>query len=175
MMSDIKNKWIKVLHNFLLYGVMFFYLMILFILLFHKKSIGSFQSVNLMPFRTIDSYLFNDDLIHESFVLSNILGNIIIFIPLGIYMTLVNRNKLILVNTILVTLLSLLVEIAQFIFAVGATDIDDIILNTIGGLLGVLLFHVISYLFKDKTKLAIEVIAPAGGIVAFAILFFMNR
>jgi glycopeptide antibiotics resistance protein len=139
-----------------------------------KKSLGSFQSVNLIPFYTIVNYMFNDNLLISTFALSNILGNVLLFVPLGIYVTLLNRNKSILVNTLLVTLCSVLVEVAQYALAVGSADIDDVIVNTIGGLIGVLLYRVIISLFKEKTRLAIAIIAPIGGIFAFVVLTIVN-
>lgn len=165
----------KIFHNILLYGVMFFYLLILFGVLFLKKNIGSFQSVNLIPFHTIGAYMFSDDIILKSFALSNVLGNIVIFVPLGIYATLLNKKKSIIVNTSVVALLSAGVEVLQFVFKVGASDIDDVILNTIGGLVGIILFQVIHVIFKSKTKLAIELLAPIGGVLAFLILIIINR
>lgn len=170
------NKISKIVfHNILLYGVMAFYLLILFVLLFHKKSVGSFQSFNLVPFGTISAYLFDNDIVLQSFALSNILGNIVIFVPLGIYAMLINRKKSMIVNTSLVALFSVVAEILQFIFKVGATDIDDVILNTIGGLIGVTLYKVIHFIFKSKTKLAIELLAPVGGVLAFILIIIINQ
>ena len=71
----------KLFLNIMFYGVMFLYALILFFLLFKKKSVGSFQTINLIPFRTIIDYLFNEDVIVRSFAFSNIMGNIAIFIP----------------------------------------------------------------------------------------------
>ena len=58
----------------------------------------------------------------------------------------------ILVNTVCVALISAVVEVLQYIFAVGSADIDDVILNTVGGLIGVSLFRVMELLLKDQTK-----------------------
>lgn len=165
----------NIFHNILLYGVMSFYLFVLFVVLFHKKSAGSFQSVNFIPFRTIGAYLFDDDIVLESFALSNLLGNIVIFVPLGIYAMLINKKKAIIINLSIIALFSASVEVLQFIFKVGASDIDDVILNTLGGLVGITIFKALHLIFKSKTKLAIELIAPIGGILAFAILLFINQ
>ena len=62
-------------------------------MLFKKKSVGSFQTINLIPFRTIIDYLLNEDVIVRSFAFSNIMGNIAIFIPLGIYIPLLINKK----------------------------------------------------------------------------------
>lgn len=172
MKADIKTK--NIIYNILLYSVMILYLVILFALLFQKKRIGSFQSINLIPFRTISGYLFSEDIILRSFALSNLLGNVVIFVPCGIYITLLNRNKSVIVNTSIIALLSALVEAAQFVFKVGASDIDDVILNALGGFAGVILFRLIYMIFKDKSKSAIALMAPIGAILAFIILILVN-
>lgn len=70
------------------------------------------------------------------------------------------------VNVCIIALVSVIVEIAQYLFKVGATDIDDVILNTLGGLLGILIFKLIYKFFKEKSRLAIEILAPTAGAAA---------
>ena len=162
----------KLFLNIMFYGVMFLYALILFFLLFKKKSVGSFQTINLIPFRTIIDYLFNEDVIVRSFAFSNIMGNIAIFIPLGIYIPLLINKKSIFTNSAIVALISLCVEIVQYILAIGTADVDDIILNTIGGLLGILIFKLVYLIFKDKSKVVITFLTPIGGVIAVILLFY---
>ena len=157
------------------YGVMFLYALILFFLLFKKKSVGSFRTINLIPFRTIIDYLFNEDVIVRSFAFSNIIGNIAIFIPLGIYIPLLINKKSIFTNSAIVALISLCVEIVQYILVIGTADVDDIILNTIGGLLGILIFKLVYLIFKDKSKVVITFLTPIGGVIAVILLFLLNN
>ena len=165
----------KLFLNIMFYGVMFLYALILFFLLFKKKSVGSFQTINLIPFRTIIDYLFNEDVIVRSFAFSNIMGNIAIFIPLGIYIPLLINKKSIFTNSAIVALISLCVEIVQYILAIGTADVDDIILNTIGGLLGILIFKLVYLIFKDKSKVVITFLTPIGGVIAVIFLFLLNN
>ena len=157
------------------YAVIFIYALILFVLLFHKRKVGSFRAVNLIPFREISNSLFSNDVIPKSFFWNNLLGNIAIFIPLGIYLTMLKRNKSIMVNTLIIALVSILIEILQFVFAVGVADIDDVILNSIGGFLGIILWKALFLFFKDKTNLVIDLVAPIGGGLAFFIIYLLNR
>lgn len=70
------------------------------------------------------------------------------FIPLGIVALLFIKNKLF--NYLQVFLYtSLFIELIQFIFKRGIFDIDDIILNTIGGFIGVYLTQ--KFLLKKKS------------------------
>ena len=142
---------------------------------FQKKSSRIFSIGNLILFHSIGAYLFSDDMVSRAFALSNLLGNIAIFIPMGVYLPLLIRRKSIFVNTVCVALISAVVEVLQYIFAVGSADIDDVILNTVGGLIGVSLFRVMELLLKDQTKKAVTILAPVGGIFSSLILFLVNR
>ncbi|WP_054767802.1 VanZ family protein [Lysinibacillus parviboronicapiens] len=61
-------------------------------------------------------------------------------------------------------LISVAVEILQYLFKVGATDIDDIILNGLGGFLGIVIYKILCKIFKDKVKYAIGFISIIAGI-----------
>lgn len=69
----------------------------------------------------------------------NLLGNIVCFMPFGFLLPTISRKK-VFKNVISVTLLAMLfstvIETAQLITKVGAFDVDDLFLNTIGGLAG---------------------------------------
>ena len=170
--SNNKSTINKCLHNLLLYLFLGVYVLILFAFLFFKRT--SFQSVNLVPFRTILDYLYGDPIV-QAFAASNIIGNLVLFFPLGVYVTLLNPIKKISVNMCFIALTSVIAEIMQYLFKVGATDIDDVILNTAGGLAGILIFKVLSGFFKDKTRLVIEILAPIAGVCAVIILILINK
>lgn len=163
----------RIFHDLLLYSVFAFYLLVLFALLFMKKQ--SFSSVSLVPFRTIAEYL-SDEVLRRSFALSNLLGNVVLFVPLGGYLTLFNRDKRIYTNVQWIVLISAAAEALQYLFRVGATDIDDVILNGLGGFIGVAAYRILLLVLKDtgKVRTAIEIIAPVTGIVFFLALFLYN-
>lgn len=174
----------NILVNVLLYAVFAFYILLLLLILFRQRH--STRSFNLIPLRGIISYLTGNDLISgttdaaflRSLAFSNLLGNIVIFIPLGVYVTLFNKDKRIWKNTLLVVLASAAAEIVQFAFMLGIGDIDDVILNGIGGLLGVLLCKGLYLLCKNddlKVRRVTAVLAPVIGIISFAILILINR
>ena len=60
--------------------------------------------------------------------------------------------------------ISLTVEIAQFILAVGATDITDLIGNTMGGIIGVGIFHLFNMIFKNKTINILNILASISTV-----------
>ncbi|MNP09690.1 VanZ like family protein [compost metagenome] len=107
----------------------------------------------------------------------NIWGNILMFIPAGIYVTLHNAKKTISHNLLFIVIISLFIEIVQFIFTLGATDIDDIILNMFGGLIGIVIFKALNKWLKDeyKVKITITVLSLVIGlpIVALTVLLII--
>lgn len=162
----------KVFHGLLLYSVFAVYMLILFALLFLKTS--SFRSVNLIPFASIMNFL-NGGMLARSFAFTNVAGNIVLFFPLGVYTALFCKNIKIGANICLIAFISIFSETAQYLFSVGAADIDDVILNTAGGFAGILAFKLIHRIFGEKTRFAIEILAPVAGISGILILTFINR
>ena len=64
-------------------------------------------------------------------------GNIAFFIPFGVLVYMLTRSV---TWTVLIGgLASLTIEISQYIFALGYTDIDDLAMNTLGALIGALI------------------------------------
>ncbi|MCC8065865.1 MAG: VanZ family protein [Clostridiales bacterium] len=96
---------------------------------------------NIIPFREIIRYVRYRNVLGMQAVLTNLLGNVIGFMPLGALVPLMARSARKVWRTTLLSFeISVLVEVSQLVFHVGCFDVDDMILNTIGGLLGYLLF-----------------------------------
>lgn len=138
------------------------YIMIVLKLTFFKGTIGTIKydkmppiplkhRVHLMqrvPFRTIASYFIRDESFEThfkelsssqklEFVIQNLLGNIILFMPLGILLPVLRRSIDTAGAIVVVSFFaSLLIETCQFFLNRGVFDVDDMILNTLGGVLG---------------------------------------
>lgn len=156
----------------LLYAVFGFYLFLLAAILFRSR-VGE-RSVNLIPFRTIGDYLadLTGAAYLRAFALQNLVANIIIFIPLGVYVILFNRDKRIWKNLLIVLNAAVLAEVVQTVFKLGHGDVDDVILNCFGGLLGILLCKGLYRLCRDerKARYAVAVAAPVIGVAAILFL-----
>lgn len=63
-------------------------------------------------------------------------GNIVWFIPFGMYLQYTKKFKNILAVTLCGMLFSLCIETLQYVFGTGVTELDDLILNTFGVWLG---------------------------------------
>lgn len=66
-------------------------------------------------------------------------GNIIWFVPLGMYVRYRKPQAGIMRAVIFGLLLSLCIEIMQYLFGTGISELDDLILNTFGAALGALI------------------------------------
>lgn len=120
---------------------------ILWITVFRRETIVA-DSLVFQPFLSIWSFWSN---IRKQGIRGNVLGNILIFVPLGLLypMAFGAETTKKLRRTILFGFcLSLLVEITQLLFSRGYFDLDDLFLNTLGDLIGYGLYKV----FKGKPK-----------------------
>lgn len=63
-------------------------------------------------------------------------GNIVWFVPFGMYLQYTGKFKNILTVTFCGMLFSICIETMQFIFGTGVTELDDVVLNTFGAFIG---------------------------------------
>ncbi len=163
------------------YTISIFYVLVLFkIVLLKYYSIsdvidggGAFRSYNFVPFQIVKDYV----MIFESTNnwlrgFANIFGNIVIFVPFGLLLpTLFDKMRKSTKLTFLTILCSsILFESLQYIFALGTADIDDIILNVLGGGIGVALYHLIARMVRkniDRINITVVILLIAGSIPAY--------
>ena len=73
----------------------------------------------------------------------NVIGNIVVFMPIGMFLpSLFSRCRNIIFTTLLSLEISLCVEVIQLVTKVGSFDVDDLLLNTIGGICGYIVYMV---------------------------------
>lgn len=140
--------------NAFLYFLFFVYVAVMLWLLFGRSNryvegVDYMQqlqnNMSLKPFFTIKNYLYvvthqdHGDLYRHCMI--NLLGNVVLFIPAGIFLPkiwkkLQNFFLFLLVCVLVITL----IEALQLVTLLGSCDIDDLILNVFGMILGYLLF-----------------------------------
>lgn len=127
-------------------GAFLVYVVVLIYLLFFCDRYGrtvQFDTMqyNLIPFEEIRRYIMNWEYFTLELFMANIAGNICLFIPFGALLF-VWRGKP--VSFLEVTLssfvLSLVIELVQLVSRVGVCDVDDMILNTVGGMMGYFIY-----------------------------------
>lgn len=98
---------------------------------------------NLTPFAEIHRYLTFKEFFTWENLITNLAGNILIFVPLGILIPIIRKKKTgIFLVTFLTFSFSLFIEGVQLFTKVGVFDVDDLIMNTVGGILGYLIFWI---------------------------------
>ncbi|AET58846.1 VanZ family protein [Paenibacillus terrae] len=134
------------------------------------------RSINLIPFYSIKEYIFSNSATIKNFAFANVVGNIIIFIPLGTYLSLFKNNKRVITNLLFIFIVSLFIEIIQGLLGIGASDIDDIILNCLGGLVGILGYKLLLFILRDEKKVrtAITILSAIGLPVLLYLLFVVK-
>lgn len=130
------KKWLQII---VWIGFAFYLTLLMYLLFFsnYRNSVKGIVDYNLIPFRTIVSYLIQFDSFSIFMFTDNFFGNICAFIPLGLltpllFQTYRKYKKLIGLSLTL----SMMVEISQFTTRLGSLDIDDVLLNTLGGVVG---------------------------------------
>lgn len=123
-------------HRLLLFILFLLYMSILFYLVLFSEDFGrqaSERSYNLVPFSTISRYINYRENFGELNFYTNIYGNILAFAPFGYFLFKFQKNKHVLSGLFIPFLLSLAIEVSQYVLRVGSFDVDDMILNTLGG------------------------------------------
>lgn len=139
------------------YSKLLFLIYILFLcyFLFFSENMGRTTDCeykyNLVLFHEINRFIRYAHLLGWKAVLINIFGNVIAFMPFGYFVPIIVKNKKIGIirTTFLSMIFSLEVETVQLIFRLGCFDVDDILLNTLGGMFGFILYYLV-YGRKNK-------------------------
>ena len=121
-----------ILHEEIFFLVFVSYILLLFELVTSRDILTS--GVNLIPFNEILRYPIGSDYFY-----SQVIGNILLFIPFGFFASYYTKVKRLGGITIMTFLVSLTIELVQKYIG-RSFDIDDIILNIIGGLIGFLVY-----------------------------------
>lgn len=112
-----------------------------------------FEQINYVPLKTIRLYLNSYGLINQDIIIDNILGNLLLFAPLGMLMRLAASRRVPSFVLLLAGIfISLIFELLQYLSGFGIADIDDLLLNTIGHLLGLLFAIVVTGIWRKRVK-----------------------
>ena len=107
-----------------------------------RTTRGDEYHYNLQPLFEIKRIWRSSHILGMKYVILNFAGNVIAFIPFGYLLPKMVKKKPRLFHTVLFSFeFSLLVELTQLISRTGSFDVDDLILNTFGGLIGYILYY----------------------------------
>lgn len=139
-------------------------------LLLFSRPPGSERSLNLIPFASISHYLFDGSSGARRFTFGNVVGNVLLFVPLGAYLSVLTKTT-VARTMVIVASASVTVEIIQGVFALGASDIDDVILNCLGGFLGIQLFLLLRVILRDRAR--VRTVVAALSVVVLPVLCYL--
>jgi glycopeptide antibiotics resistance protein len=117
------------------------------------------RSLNLIPFAAFSRSHLNE-----------MVYNFIVFVPFGLILSVNLKHVTIWQKLAYIFIFSVSVEVIQFILAIGVTDITDVITNTLGGLLGLMLYN-----FSNRhvdSKKQDQFIVVVGMILLIVFLLF---
>ena len=115
-----------------------------------RTSVHRDYSYNLVLFKEINRFIKYRKILGEAAVWLNLFGNVAAFIPFGGFVPIVIKKEAGLWQIIFITaVFSLIIECVQLVLRVGSFDVDDILLNTIGGFIGAVIFFVYRKLSKS--------------------------
>lgn len=133
------------------FGKVLFVLYIIFLIYFlclaewyGRTGTGEEYRYNLELFKEIRRFITYREQLGMFAVFANLFGNILIFVPYGFFISMAAVRRGFFKTLFLSFGLSLCVETVQLFTRVGSFDVDDILLNTAGGVLGYILFAVCS-------------------------------
>ena len=151
----MKKEWIGKLRlgGRILLGI---YLACLIYFMFFSESYGRTElhrdyQYNLVLFREIRRFLKYRHILGTAAVVINVAGNVAVFIPLGFALpVLFERIRSFLQVLILSFSISLLAETLQLVLKVGCFDVDDLLMSTIGGCIGYVMYWIFRRCFWKR-------------------------
>lgn len=155
-------------HNIFTMSLLIIYLLvltwiILFKMTFSFQELPHLRDINLIPFA-------RSAIVNNQIDFSEIINNILIFVPFGVYISMLKADWAFLKKVAPIASVSLLFEVLQFIFAIGGTDITDFIGNTLGGVIGIGIYFILYKLFNMKVNKILNILASIGTACVIALL-----
>ena len=155
-------------------AVMGIYLLFLCWLILFKMAdsldkIPSRRSINFVPF-------YYGEFNGSQFQLFDILYNMLVFVPAGVYFAALGKKKII-SGIGGCFILSLSFEVLQWVFAIGSSDITDLITNTAGGVVGTGIYFLLRKLSRGHEVKIVSIIGAVIelGLIGLLVLLFINN
>ena len=137
---------------FIIYIVILIYFLLLSDLYGRPEGYENYR-YNVVPFREIARFIQYYERMEPMDVLVNIAGNVLAFSPFGALIRWVRDRKTNVFIAVGYTFgFSLCIEVVQLITKVGVFDVDDLILNTLGGLIGYLGYYILACMNRKSGK-----------------------
>ena len=127
---------------------------ILFKFALRPEEIPHLRGINLIPYAA-------SVVVNGKVQISEIIENMLVFLPFGLCISAFYPDSEIQNRILLASGLSLFFEVTQYIFAIGASDITDVIMNTTGGIVGILGYSLLRKICRNERRAEIVVLVCA--------------
>ena len=160
----VKNKRKFILYEELLSLIFVIYILMVFQIVTYQDVIS--YGNNFIPFKELTRYSFGSNLFFK-----NIIGNILLFIPYGFFASYYLRLEKKRSAFFLILIVSLAIECVQLVIG-RCFDVDDILLNIIGGMIGYYVYYFLNKITNKMSKNTISTILTCIIIVLIVILLY---
>lgn len=116
--------------------------LVIFKLGFSISDMRRVREINIIPF-------YYDNIIEGDLFWLEPIFNMISFVPFGILVKKINNDIKTKQGLFIFLTVSLLFEIIQYLLSIGASDITDIITNTLGGLVGISIVNILNKIRRN--------------------------
>ncbi|WP_303972012.1 VanZ family protein [Streptococcus merionis] len=152
--------------------VLLIYLLVLTWLIVFKLATAPYElsplrSINLIPFAENQDW-------DGSFHFKEVLANGLVFIPLGVLLKRLSPKRNLLQVALYGLSLSFVFEASQYLLAIGASDVTDLLANTVGAIVGSLLFSGFSKLFKKSLGVVLDWLIVLGSVLLVLLVLWLK-
>lgn len=136
---------------------------VIFKLQFSFEALPHMRNINLIPFG--ESVIANGKTDLDEIIL-----NVLVFVPFGLFLHILWKQKPWFQQFMPILCASLLFEAIQFLFAVGGSDITDLITNSCGGIAGILIAAFLSKVSEKRWISLINIISLTGAVLLLLLI-----
>lgn len=139
---------------FIIYLIMMAYFLF-FSEYLNRSNLGTEYRYNLTLFQEVKRSFWCFRAGDYSYFVLNFIMNILAFVPYGFFLPILSKNPkhrkffYVIFSALQFTFL---IEVVQLVLKVGTFDVDDIFLNTLGGVAGFILFQIVQLIWKMIRK-----------------------
>ena len=158
----------------LTYAVFGIYLLLLLWMVLFKFATSVDDILGMRHVRYLNLIPFADSaILNGSIFFNEIVFNFLVFIPFGLYMRMLLKRRSWLIQLLPPFLASVAFEVVQYVFAIGVSDITDVIMNTAGAATGLVVFALLARFWPEKSEKVINVIGLVLEILFIGFLTFL--
>ncbi len=161
----VKNKIAFVLYEEVLTLIFIIYILMFFQVVTYQDVIS--YGNNFIPFKELTRYTIGSKLFFK-----NVIGNILLFMPYGFfasYYLKLNKKR---IAFLLILLVSLAIEGVQLVIG-RCFDVDDILLNIIGGMFGYFIYRFLDLITNKMSKRTISTLLIIAIMVLTLVLLYI--